>query len=110
MFELVTNNFVIIMPALWAGLGTYALWYLTKAQDYSPITREEARTLWYIHHRALHCGARRWRKIKREGQIIGFQCECGYKHLQKRPLVAHSPSTIISTQTDTFDKMHTTHH
>src|SRR4030065_2522412 len=110
MFELVTNNLFVVMPALWAGLGTYALWYLTKAKYYSPITREEARTLWYIHHQTLHCGARRWRKIKREDQIIGFQCECGYKHLQKKPLVAHSPSTTISTQTDTFDRMHTTHH
>ncbi|MGB9693363.1 MAG: hypothetical protein ACPLYF_00800, partial [Fervidobacterium sp.] len=30
--------------------------------------------------------------IKRRGKIIGFKCECGYKHIQKRPIVASTPA------------------
>ena len=109
MFELITSNLMIVMPTLWAGFGAYAIWYIARAKNCSPITRTEARTLWYIHHQTVHCSARRWRKIRRRGQIVGFQCECGYKHIQKRPLVSHLPATLMNTQVSTFDKIHTSH-
>ena len=109
MIELITNNILVIMPALWAGFTAYAVWYVTGAKRYSPLTPAEARTLWHIHHQTVHCDAKRWRKITRRGQIVGFECECGYKHVQKRPLISHPPTSLISTQTNTFDKIHTSH-
>jgi hypothetical protein len=109
MFEPIMNNLLIVMPAIWAGFGTYAVWYIARAKHYSAITPVEARTLWHIHHQTVHCNSRRWRKIRRRGIIVGFQCECGYKHIQKRPLVSHPPTTLINTHTNTFDRIHTSH-
>jgi hypothetical protein len=39
----------IIAPTLWATFAAYAIWYLTAAKDYVPLTRREAEILWKIH-------------------------------------------------------------
>jgi len=103
---MVKNMMEIIMVTLWVCLATYTIWYFTSAKNYAPITSKEARILWKIHKRNILCGARKWREIKRGGRIIGFECECGYKHVQKRPIVANTPSPNINPQTSAFDKLH----
>ena len=99
----------MIMVSLWVCLGAYATWCLTSAKNYAPITSKEARMLWKIHKRDIRCAARKWREIKRGDKIIGFECECGFKHVQKRPIVANMPTPNIksqSSQTSAFDKLH----
>jgi hypothetical protein len=65
----------ILMVALWGRLTAYATWYFTSAKHYAPITHTEARILWKIHKRNIRCNARKWQEIKRDGKIIGFECE-----------------------------------
>jgi hypothetical protein len=99
----------IIIGALWIFLAAYATWYFTSAKNYAPITPNEARILWKIHKRNIRCDAKKWREITRKGKIIGFECGCGYKHIQKRPIVANTPTPKIESQnpqTSTFDRLH----
>jgi len=102
----------ILLIALWGCLAVYATWYFTSAKHYAPITPKEARILWKIHKRNVQCVARKWRVIKRGGKIIGIECKCGYKHIQKRPIVANTPEPHIkpqNPQTSIFDKLHTSY-
>jgi len=99
----------ILMVTVWGFLAAYATWYFTLAKHYAPITINEARILWKIHKQNIRCAARKWREIKCGGKIIGFECECGYTHIQKRPIVANTPTLKIKTQnpqTSTFDRLH----
>jgi hypothetical protein len=76
----------IIAPTLWATFAAYATWYLTSAKDYAPLTSKEAEMLWKIHRQDANCNAKKWHIIKYKGKIIGFECECGHKNTQKRPI------------------------
>jgi hypothetical protein len=102
----------IIMGALWICLAAYATWYFISAKNYAPITSKEARILWRIHKRNIQCDAKKWREIRRRGKIIGFECRCGYKHVQKRPILANAPTPNIESQdsqASTFDRLHTSY-
>jgi len=106
---MVKNMIEIITGALWISLAAYATWYFTSAKNYAPITAKEARILWKIHKRNIRCVAIKWREIKRGDKIVGFECGCGYKHLQKRPIVANTPTPNIksqNSQTSAFDRLH----
>jgi hypothetical protein len=99
----------IIMVALWVCFAAYMTWYFTSAKNYAPITSKEARILWKIHKHNIRCDARKWREIKRGGKTIGFECECGYKHVQKRPIVATAPPLNVKSQNpqiSVFDRLH----
>ncbi|MEM3700088.1 MAG: hypothetical protein QXL57_04385 [Candidatus Bathyarchaeia archaeon] len=77
---------------LWTIFIVYATWYFTSAKHYAPLTLSEARLLWKIHKQNIGCNGRKWKLIKRGDKIIGFQCECGHKYIQKRPIVASTPA------------------
>ena len=111
ILETVAQNSKILMPALWTCFTAYAAWYLTSAKQYAPITYKEARVLWEIHRQKARCESKRWHKIRRRDRMIGFKCDCGYKHVQKRPITANTSteSETVQTQTSVFDKLHTTH-
>ncbi len=83
----------IIVVTLWGSCAIYTIWYSTSAKHYAPITSAEARLLWKIHKQNFNCNARRWRKIKHGGEIVGFECECGHKHIQRKPIVGSSPTS-----------------
>lgn len=87
MLEIFMNNLEIWMPILWVCFGVYVTWYVASAKHHASLTLAEARMLWKIHKQNAECNARKWREIRRGDKIVGFQCECGYKHVQKRPLV-----------------------
>jgi len=90
LLEFLRNNLVIWIPALWIGLAIYVVWYLYSAKQYAPMTHKEAEILWKTHKRKAQCGANEWQSIQRGKKIIGFSCACGYKHIQKRPMVIYS--------------------
>lgn len=86
------------MVALWGFLAAYTTWYFTSAKHYAPLTQKEAKILWKIHQQNIKCNAKKWYIIKRRSKIIGFKCDCGYKHVQKRPIVAHAPTLDVKSQ------------
>jgi hypothetical protein len=103
------DMFELLISTLWTVLVVYATWYFTSAKHYAPLTSKEARMLWRIHKRSIRCTATKWREIRRAGKIIGFECECGYKHTQKRPIVSNTPATNVHSQNHVFDKLHTSY-
>lgn len=86
------NMLTIILSASWALFTCYLLWYATSAKRNVPITINDAKMLWKIHKQSANCAGHKWRLItRRSGKIQGFECECGYKYTQIRPLVSSLP-------------------
>jgi len=102
----------MLMLASWVGFTAYSIWYFTSAKHYFPITADEAKILWKIHKQHIQCTAKKWRIITHRNKTIGFECECGYRHIQKRPIVANAPAQHVKTQKSkisAFDKLHTSY-
>jgi hypothetical protein len=94
----------ILVFTVWTALVAYATWYFTSAKNYAPLTPNEAKILWKIHKQNINCNGKKWQAIKHHGKIIGFKCECGYKHTQKRPIVASTPTPTMYPQTAILEK------
>jgi len=109
MFEMFTSNLWIMMPMTWACFATYLVWYLTRVKRFSPVAPAEARQLWVIHTQTARCEGKKWRRVKNGNQTVGFQCECGYRHVQKKPLMAHAPAALSTSEISAFDRLHTSH-
>jgi hypothetical protein len=103
MIEMFMSNLGITMLSLWALFVIYAFWYFTKAKSYAPITVEEARQLWAIHHQTSRCSSRKWRQVKQNGKTVGVECGCGYKHVQLRLIASHSPAKPAPLATCGFE-------
>jgi hypothetical protein len=96
----------IIASIIWAGFAAYAIWYFAVAKHYAPLTLNEAKILWKIHKQTTNCHSKMWREIRRGKKIVGFECECGYKHIQKRPIRANKPSPTVNTQLSIIRELH----
>ena len=109
MLEILTHNLWIVMPSSWVCLTIYVAWYFSRVKRYSAITPTEAKQLWTIHRHDAHCNGKKWRQLKNGKQTIGFECECGFKHVQQKPIAIHTPSTMNRSEVTSFDKLHTSH-
>ena len=107
MFEIFMSNLWIMAPALWACFTAYVVWYSTRAKSLAPLTVVEAKQLWAIHRHSVNCGSKKWRQIRDHGRTVGFECGCGHKHMQKRPLVSSTPEHSMSVKTTTLGNAHT---
>lgn len=97
----VKNMLIIILSAIWASFTCYLIWYVTVAKHNVPITRDDAKTLWKIHKKTSNCNGHKWRPISLRGdKIAGFECECGYKYRQKRPIVSSMPKNSYRDHRD----------
>lgn len=73
-----------IVSAVAASLALYML----QARRHTPISQKEARMLWKLHKQNDKCESRKWRlQTDKKGEVIGFECQCGYNYQQTRPLV-----------------------
>jgi uncharacterized protein YuzE len=86
IFEALLSSGVLI-PAMWLSLGFVIAWFLLSAKRTVPLTREEAETLWKFHKQKARCGAGSWLEIVKNDKIVGFECECGHKHVQTKHLI-----------------------
>ena len=77
----------VLIPAIWLSLGFLIAWLLLSAKRVVPLTRKEAETLWKFHKQKTNCRAESWREIVRRNKIIGFECKCGHKHVQKKHII-----------------------
>jgi hypothetical protein len=77
----------VLIPAMWLSLGFATAWFLLSAKRVVPLTLEEAETLWKFHKQKTGCRSQGWREIVRGDKIVGFECECGHEHVQKRHLI-----------------------
>jgi hypothetical protein len=109
---MVKDMLQILVPVMWTCFGVYIVWYYTSAKHYAPITRTEARALWHIHKHTVGCNGRKCKEIRRRDRIVGFECDCGYKHIQKRPIIGSDPARNIKLEGpeySAFDSLHTTY-
>lgn len=105
-----TTMLEIATLTTWAAFITYLSWYVTSAKYNAPLTVDEARMLWKIHRQDGHCSAKRWREIRSHDKIVGFECDCGYAHLQRRPVVAGTLAyDHLGMQVSAYDKPQTTY-
>jgi len=77
----------VLIPAIWLSLGLAIAWLLLSAKRVVPLSREEAETLWKFHKQKTGCRAESWREIVRGDRIVGFECACGHKHVQKKHII-----------------------
>jgi hypothetical protein len=94
----------IILPAAWAIFTGYLLWYMVVVKRSAPMTSDEAKMLWKIHKKTAHCAGQKWQPIAHKGdKLNGFQCECGYHYMQKRPMIAGSYKPINQSCVNPFE-------
>jgi hypothetical protein len=86
LLEVLLNSGVLI-PGLALCFGLYIAYILLSAKNIVPMNEEEAESLWKFHRATKCCGGEKWQKITKRNKLIGFECECGYKHVQKKPLI-----------------------
>ena len=77
----------VLIPAIWLSLGFLIAWLLLSAKLTVPMTQEEIDMLWISHKQKTKCKAKTCKKIIQKNNIVGFECECGFNHIQKKPLI-----------------------
>ena len=61
---------------------------VTATKRTIPITVEDAKVMWALHKQNTGCIFKEWTLLTRnKGKMIGFQCECGYRFKQKKPIM-----------------------
>lgn len=81
------QNPAIFIVASCTSFLAYVTWYFTVGKQYASLTPSDARILWKIHKQDSNCKAKKWRIIRYRDKIIGFECGCGHRHIEKRPLI-----------------------
>ena len=76
-----------------ACLGICGALCLAAIKREIAIDPEDAKVMWTLHKQNDTCKCRKWRLLRRKkDQVIGFQCECGYKYTQKKPIIFRMPA------------------
>jgi len=76
-----------LIPGLALIFGLYIAWILLSAKRTVPLSQEEIEMLWKFHKQKMKCKAKSVHEIVKKKKIVGFECECGYKQMQNKPLV-----------------------
>ena len=76
----------ILVWSFWFLLGAYGAWFLFKAKEFVPLTLDELALAWKLHKQSTGCKEPRIRDllVTKNGEVVGFTCDCGHKLLQKR--------------------------
>jgi len=77
----------VLIPGLALAFGFYIAYVFLSAKNDVPMTKEEAETLWKFHKQKDCCKAKTWQEITKKNKLVGYECECGFKHIQKKHLV-----------------------
>ena len=86
LLEVILDSGVLI-PGLALCFGFYIAYVLLSARNIVPMTSEEIETLWKFHKQTKCCKAETWHEITKKKKLIGYECECGFKQIQKKPLI-----------------------
>ena len=86
LFEVILDSGVLI-PGLALCFGFYIAYVLLSAKNVIPMTPEEIETLWKFHKQTKCCKAETWHEITKKKKLIGYECDCGFKQIQKKPLI-----------------------
>jgi hypothetical protein len=91
-----------ILPQIIIGCSAIATAvYLAAAKQNSPITRKDANIIWKLHKQTSLCNSHKMQPlILKNGDMTGFQCQCGYRYIQKRPLLSRTPANLTQNPTN----------
>ena len=94
--------------SFWFLLGTYVTWFIFKAKDFAPLTLDELALSWRLHKQLTGCKAPIIRDllIKKNGEVVGFTCDCGHKFLQKRMITQNLHLSIRSNKLISYSDIH----
>lgn len=87
LFGVFAENSMVFIAASCACFLAYMTWYFAAGKQYASLTPEDVRILWKIHKQTDDCKSKKWRMLRFKDKIIGFECGCGHRHIEKRPLV-----------------------
>ena len=74
-----------VASGMWLSFVAYMLWYVFRAKEFQPLTLDDLGLLWRIHKHQTGCKASRLRDLLvKNGEVVGFNCDCGHHYLQKR--------------------------
>ena len=80
-------NPLFLVPVVFVSVGYVFSWLFFMAKKHQPISKKEVDMLWKSHRQFSRCKAKKYEKITYGGKIVGYKCECGYEHKQKRPII-----------------------
>jgi hypothetical protein len=81
------TNPLFLVPTVWVSFGCLAAWFMLSAKKHQAISPKELDLLWKSHKHFSKCKSKKFEKIMKGEKIIGYKCQCGYEHQQKRPLL-----------------------
>jgi phage gp36-like protein len=81
------TNPLFLIPIVWVSFGCVIAWFFLSAKKHQPISAKEVEMLWKSHKHFSKCKAKKFEKISEGKKIIGYKCQCGYEHEQKRPII-----------------------
>jgi len=80
-----------------ASIMAAAILLATTKKDV-PMTRKEVNLFYALHKKASNgCSHKMQPVTMKTGEFAGFQCECGYRYVQKRPLFSHAAKAPLET-------------
>lgn len=109
ILQTVTANVHTISLTLVAAFAAYSASHFARARRFYPVTTAEAKQLWALHKLDTGCPSKKWKQIKHKTQTVGFQCQCGYRHVQRKSLVAHRPVLLDTAKSSAYNRLHTTY-
>jgi len=81
------TNPLFLVPTVWVSFGCLASWFMLSAKKHQPISAEEIEILWKSHMQFSKCKGKKFEKIMKGKKLIGYKCQCGYEHQQRRPII-----------------------
>jgi hypothetical protein len=79
----------LLLPTSLVALGICGALVIGATERNVPIKTGDANIIWILHKQNSRCNCKKYRLLNhKKGKITGFQCECGYKYSQKRPLIS----------------------
>lgn len=81
------TNPMFLVPTVWVSFACVISWFILAAKKHQPISKKEVDMLWKSHKQFSQCKAKSYEEILSGNKIIGYRCQCGYEHRQKRPII-----------------------
>lgn len=75
----------LLVWGFWLALIVYLTWFFFRAKTFQSLTLDDLALTWKLHKRETDCNASRIHSLlKRNDEVVGFRCDCGYEFFQQR--------------------------
>ena len=82
----------LLIWGFWLTFAVYGFWYFFIAKTFQPLTLDDLALTWRLHKQQTGCTTSRVHSLlTRNGEVVGFKCECGYEFQQERLITQRVP-------------------